>query len=134
MLQNSWMATAAEQRDSSPDEAGGGSEMAAGIMSVVQPSVEALDRQIVNTKRAQAHLNEQIELVSEVLHGIGDDSEYDLLEYVNKVEESKKRINRSGAVLEKIHDRLSQLQRDIARQIHKEKTDMHAPAPAPPKR
>ncbi|CAJ0583858.1 unnamed protein product, partial [Mesorhabditis spiculigera] len=130
------MATAAEQRDSSPDEAGGGSEMAAGWESclVVQPSVEALDRQIVNTKRAQAHLNEQIELVSEVLHGIGDDSEYDLLEYVNKVEESKSGINRSGAVLEKIHDRLSQLQRDIARQIHKEKTDMHAPAPAPPKR
>ncbi|CAJ0935547.1 unnamed protein product, partial [Mesorhabditis belari] len=118
----------------SPDEVGGGSEMAAGIMAVIQPSVQLLDSQIVSTKRAQAVLAEKIQDMADLLHNLGEEPEYDLDVYTRKIDDSKRRITNAGSTLEKIHDRLSKLQREIARQVHKEKTEMTAPAPAPPKR
>lgn len=49
---------------------------------------------------------------------------YDLDVYVRKLDESRKRIFNVSAKLQTIHDRMSQLQRNIARETFKQKQNL----------
>lgn len=59
---------------------------------------------------------------------------YDLDAYIRKLDESKARIATVGNVLQNVHDRLSRLQRNIAREVYQQKQRIIQPAPSPPSR
>ncbi|VDK82936.1 unnamed protein product [Litomosoides sigmodontis] len=59
---------------------------------------------------------------------------YELDLYVRKLDDSKKRITAVGNVLKNLHDRLTRLQRNIARQAYQQKQRVVQPAPSPPSR
>lgn len=59
---------------------------------------------------------------------------YDLDLYVRKLDDSKKRVTAIGNVLQNVHDRLSRLQRNIARQAYQQKQRIIQPVPSPPNR
>ena len=49
---------------------------------------------------------------------------YDLEKYVRKMDDSRRRINDTALRLQSVHDRMSQLQRNIARESFKKKQTM----------
>lgn len=51
---------------------------------------------------------------------------YDLDAYVQKIDESRKRVSNLSNRLHNIHDRMTALQRNIARETFKQKQDLDA--------
>lgn len=58
-----------------------------------------------------------------VLKKISDEQPmpYDLEKYVRKMDDSRRRINDTAVRLQSLHDKMSQLQRNIARESFKKK-------------
>jgi CII-binding regulator of phage lambda lysogenization HflD len=102
---------------------GGGNDMTEAIMDAVKPAVTKLDEQVKNTRKSQLHLMEQMESLSQFLKKISDEQPmpYDLEKYVRKMDDSRRRINDTAIRLQSVHDRMSQLQRNIARESFKKK-------------
>uniref|UniRef100_A0A915E0Z6 Biogenesis of lysosome-related organelles complex 1 subunit 7 n=1 Tax=Ditylenchus dipsaci TaxID=166011 RepID=A0A915E0Z6_9BILA len=112
-----------------PDPAlGGGSEMSEGIMEMVRPAIVKLDEQVKNTRKSQLALANHINQLSSYLKVIADeqDSPYDLDVYVRKLDDSRKRVSGLNLRLQSVHDRMSQLQRNIARETFKQKQQLKA--------
>ncbi|KAM3729220.1 SNARE-associated protein Snapin [Dirofilaria immitis] len=124
--------------ESSPDEVVDGAAvlMNDGIMGIVQPAVERLDSQIHAARASQYTLNMHIRELAQYLKEISDEQQapYDLDLYIRKLDDSKKRIMSIGNVLQNVHDRLSRLQRNIARQTYQQKQRIIQPVPSPPSR
>ncbi|VDL71062.1 unnamed protein product [Nippostrongylus brasiliensis] len=56
------------------------------------------------------------------LHELNEHEEpYDIQAYVGKLQDSKRRINNVNQIIGSVHDRLSRVQRLIAREIYKKK-------------
>ncbi|KAH7728978.1 SNARE-associated protein Snapin [Aphelenchoides avenae] len=118
------MSNLAASQSSSPDPAiGGGNDMSEGIMEMVRPAVLKLDEQVKNTRKSQLLMANQINQLSNFLKHIIDDqpSPVDLDSYVRKLDDSRKRVMNVSARLQQIHERMSQLQRSIARETFKQK-------------
>uniref|UniRef100_A0A0R3S0H7 Biogenesis of lysosome-related organelles complex 1 subunit 7 n=1 Tax=Elaeophora elaphi TaxID=1147741 RepID=A0A0R3S0H7_9BILA len=124
--------------ESSPDEMVHSDDMLLnnGIMGIVQPAVERLDSQVHAARVSQYTLNMHIRELAQYLKEISDEQQapYDLDLYVRKLDDSKKRVTAVGTVLQNVHDRLSRLQRNIARQTYQQKQRIIQPVPSPPKR
>lgn len=122
--------------ESSPDEPGGDVLLSSGIMGIVQPAVERLDRQVHAARASQYTLNTHIQALAQYLKEISDEQQmpYDLDLYVRKLDDSKRRIVAIGNVLQNVHDRLSRLQRNIAKEAYQQKQRIVQPAPSPPSR
>ncbi|KAL3989246.1 Snapin/Pallidin family protein [Acanthocheilonema viteae] len=123
--------------ESSPDEVVQGSAamlLSNGIMGIVQPAVERLDNQVHQARASQYTLNMHIRELAQYLKEISDEQQapYDLDFYVRKLDDSKKRVTVVGNVLQNVHDRLSRLQRNIARQVYQQKQRIIQPVPSPP--
>jgi len=107
---------------------GGGGDMSETIMELVQPTVCKLDEQIKNTRKSQLLLANQIDVFSNFLKQIADDRlmmPYDLESYVSKMDESRKRVLSLSTRLHNIHDRMSQIQRGLARESFKKKQELN---------
>uniref|UniRef100_A0A914YYL2 Biogenesis of lysosome-related organelles complex 1 subunit 7 n=1 Tax=Panagrolaimus superbus TaxID=310955 RepID=A0A914YYL2_9BILA len=102
---------------------GGGNDMTEAIMNAVKPAVVKLDEQVKNTRKSQLHLMEQMESLSQFLKKISDEQPmpYDLEKYVRKMDDSRRRINDTALRLQSVHDKMSILQRHIARESFKKK-------------
>ncbi|CAJ0569766.1 unnamed protein product, partial [Mesorhabditis spiculigera] len=102
--------------------------------AAVAPALEKLDGQIAATRDSQKLLNQNVEVLSEFLHELNSSDEpYDLISYELKLMDCKKRIVTTGTQLGNIHDRLSKLQRQIAREVYKKKQLVKTqPAPSAP--
>ncbi|CAG9536560.1 unnamed protein product [Cercopithifilaria johnstoni] len=124
--------------ESSPDEVihDGAVLLSNGIMGIVQPAVERLDNQVHAARASQFTLNMHIRELAQYLKEISDEQQapYDLDLYVRKLDDSKKRVAAIGYVLQNVHDRLSRLQRNIARQAYQQKQRIIQPVPPPPNR
>ncbi|VDK56318.1 unnamed protein product [Anisakis simplex] len=121
---------------SSPEQPGGGIQMAEGIMGIIQPAIEKLDTQVHNTRASQYALNAQIQALAQYLKEISSEQStpYDLDVYVRKLDDSKRRVNAVATVLQDVHDRMSRLQRNIARETYHHKQIITQPPPLPPNR
>ncbi|KAK0403778.1 hypothetical protein QR680_017117 [Steinernema hermaphroditum] len=109
---------------SSSEPIGGGSELTEGIMTVIRPAIHRLDEQVHNTRISQVALATQIDELSQYLKEINDqqsDVHYDLDSYVTKLDDSRRRVSSVSQTLQSIQERLSQLQRGIARESHTQK-------------
>ncbi|KJH47954.1 hypothetical protein DICVIV_05974 [Dictyocaulus viviparus] len=85
-------------------------------------SIESLEEQIRATRASQIELNEKIKEMAEFLHELNDHEEpYDIQLYVAKLQDSKRRLHNVSQVIGSVHDRLSRIQRMIAREIFKKK-------------
>ncbi|CAJ0935942.1 unnamed protein product, partial [Mesorhabditis belari] len=99
----------------------------------VAPALEALDNQILATRESQKLLNHNVDKMAEFLRQLNESEEpYDLISYEMKLADCKKRISSSANHLGEIHDRLSRLQRLIAREIYKKKSSIKGQAPLTP--
>uniref|UniRef100_A0A7E4VBR4 Biogenesis of lysosome-related organelles complex 1 subunit 7 n=1 Tax=Panagrellus redivivus TaxID=6233 RepID=A0A7E4VBR4_PANRE len=109
----------------SPSETpiGGGNDMTEAIMDAVRPAVTKLDEQVKDTRKSQLNLMTQMEELSQFLKKISDEQPmpYDLEKYVRKMDDSRKRINETTVRLQNIHERMGQLQRNIARESFKKR-------------
>uniref|UniRef100_A0A0K0DJX8 Biogenesis of lysosome-related organelles complex 1 subunit 7 n=1 Tax=Angiostrongylus cantonensis TaxID=6313 RepID=A0A0K0DJX8_ANGCA len=84
--------------------------------------IEGLEEQIRATRASQIELNERIKEMADFLHELNDHEEpYDIQVYVGKLQDSRRRVNNVNQVIGSVHDRLSRLQRLIAREIFKKK-------------
>ncbi|KHN86295.1 SNARE-associated protein Snapin [Toxocara canis] len=121
---------------SSPEQPGGSMQMTDGIMGIIQPAIERLDTQVHNTRASQYALNAQIQALAQYLKEITNEqaTPYDLDLYVRKLDDSRKRVNAVANVLQNVHDRMSRLQRNIARETYNQKQSITQPPPIPPKR
>ncbi|KAI1704588.1 snapin/Pallidin domain-containing protein [Ditylenchus destructor] len=111
-----------------PDPAiGGGSDMCEAIMEMVRPAVVKLDEQVKNTRKSQLMLANHINQLSSYLKVIGDEQSapYDLDAYVRKLDDSRKRVSSMTGRLQIIHERMSQLQRNIARETFRQKQQLN---------
>jgi hypothetical protein len=109
---------------STPDPTiGGGNEMSESIMEIIRPAVVKLDEQVKNTRKSQLLMANQIEQLSNFLKHITDDqpNPCDLDAYVRKLDESRRRVGNVSTRLQAIHERMGQLQRNIARETFKQK-------------
>ncbi|OZC08660.1 hypothetical protein X798_04341 [Onchocerca flexuosa] len=124
--------------ESSPDEMVDNGDMllSDGIMGIIQPAIERLDSQVHAARASQYTLNMHIRELAQYLKEISDEQQapYDLDLYVRKLDDSKKRVTAIGNVLQNVHDRLSRLQRNIARQAYQQKQRIIQPVPSPPNR
>ncbi|VDN19437.1 unnamed protein product [Gongylonema pulchrum] len=122
--------------ESSPDEVGGGVFLSDGIMGLIQPAVERIDNQVHATRLSQQKLKKHIETLAQYLKEISEEQQapYDLDSYVRKLDDSKRRIAAIGNSLQIVHDRLSRLQRNIARETYQQKQYIVQPAPPAPNR
>ncbi|KAI1710852.1 snapin/Pallidin domain-containing protein [Ditylenchus destructor] len=115
-----------------PDAAiGGGSDMCEAIMEMVRPAVVKLDEQVKNTRKSQLMLANHINQLSSYLKVIGDEQSapYDLDAYVTKLDDSRKRVSSMTGRLQIIHERMSQLQRNIARETFRQKQQLNKSQP-----
>uniref|UniRef100_A0A0M3I240 Biogenesis of lysosome-related organelles complex 1 subunit 7 n=2 Tax=Ascaris TaxID=6251 RepID=A0A0M3I240_ASCLU len=121
---------------SSPEQPGGGIQMTEGIMGIIQPAIERLDAQVHNTRASQYALNAQIQALAQYLKEITNEqaTPYDLDLYVRKLDDSRKRVNAVASVLQNVHDRMSRLQRNIARETYRQKQNLTQAPPLPPPR
>uniref|UniRef100_A0AC34R808 Biogenesis of lysosome-related organelles complex 1 subunit 7 n=2 Tax=Panagrolaimus sp. JU765 TaxID=591449 RepID=A0AC34R808_9BILA len=101
----------------------GGNDMTEAIMDAVRPAVHKLDEQVKNTRKSQLHLLAQMDELSQFLKKISDEQPmpYDLEKYVRKMDESRRRISETSVRLQVYHERMSQLQRLVARESFKKK-------------
>ncbi|VDM60314.1 unnamed protein product [Angiostrongylus costaricensis] len=84
--------------------------------------IEGLEEQIRATRASQIELNVRIKEMADFLHELNDHEEpYDIQVYVGKLQDSRRRVNNVNQVIGSVHDRLSRLQRLIAREIFKKK-------------
>uniref|UniRef100_A0A1I8ECN5 Biogenesis of lysosome-related organelles complex 1 subunit 7 n=2 Tax=Wuchereria bancrofti TaxID=6293 RepID=A0A1I8ECN5_WUCBA len=123
--------------ESSPDEVVDGNILlSSGIMGIVQPAVDRLGSHVHAARASQYTLNMHIRELAQYLKEISDEQQapYDLDLYVRKLDDSKKRVTAAGNVLQSVHDRLSRLQRNIARQVYQQKQRIIQPVPSPPNR
>ncbi|MFH4978813.1 hypothetical protein AB6A40_005522 [Gnathostoma spinigerum] len=120
---------------SSPEQADGGIEMSEGIMNIVRPAIEKLDAQVHATRASQYNLNAQIQDLAQYLKDITNEQQtpYDLDMYVRKLDDSRKRIQLVGNVLQSVHERMGKLQRNIAREAYQKKQLISRAPPLPPK-
>ncbi|KAI6192264.1 Biogenesis of lysosome-related organelles complex 1 subunit 7 [Aphelenchoides bicaudatus] len=115
---------------STPEPAiGGGNDISEGIMDIIRPSITKLDEQVKNTRKSQLLLAGDITKMSEYLKLINDDEQmpFDLDKYVRKLDDSQKRITNVATRLQALHDRMSTLQRQIARENFKHKQQTGQP-------
>uniref|UniRef100_A0A1I7YI58 Biogenesis of lysosome-related organelles complex 1 subunit 7 n=1 Tax=Steinernema glaseri TaxID=37863 RepID=A0A1I7YI58_9BILA len=112
---------------SSSEQVGGGNELTEGIMNVIGPAIHRLDEQVHNTRTSQVSLALQIDELSQYLKAINDeqsDVHYDLDVYVSKLDDSRRRVSNVSQTLLGIQERLSQLQRGIARESYAQKQNI----------
>ncbi|PAV89327.1 hypothetical protein WR25_05565 [Diploscapter pachys] len=117
---------------SSPSDIGGGSDMCDGLMALLKPAVEELDKQVLSAKKSQIMLAERIQEISDALHDMNDDEPYDLDELIRKLDDCRRRMAISYGIISNVNERLGVLQREIAREIHAKKQAITAPPPASP--
>ncbi|KAJ1354761.1 hypothetical protein KIN20_011786 [Parelaphostrongylus tenuis] len=109
------MMTSTDRGDVSVDS---GDLMFASIGSFIQ----GLEEQIRATRASQIELNAKIKEMADFLHELNDHEElYDIQLYVGKLQDSRRRVNNVNQVIGSVHDRLSRVQRLIAREIYKKK-------------
>ncbi|EYC31252.1 hypothetical protein Y032_0004g2053 [Ancylostoma ceylanicum] len=92
------------------------------IFASMGPIIQGLEDQIRATRGAQMQMSIKIKEMSDFLHELNEQEEpYDIQSYVGKLQDSKRRVNNVNQIMISVHDRLSRLQRLIAREIYKKK-------------
>ncbi|CAD5230767.1 unnamed protein product [Bursaphelenchus okinawaensis] len=102
---------------------GGGNDISEGIMEIVRPALQELDSQVKNTRKSQVSLAENVQKLSEYLKEILDEKQmpFDLGDYVRRLDDSTKRISNVQTRIQAMHDKMTQLQRQIAKETFKQK-------------
>ncbi|CAD5233349.1 unnamed protein product [Bursaphelenchus xylophilus] len=102
---------------------GGGNDISEGIMDIVRPALQTLDAQVKETRKSQIHLGENIQKLSEYLKEILDEKQmpFDLGDYVRRLDDSTKRIYNVQSRIQVMHEKMTHLQRQIARETFKQK-------------
>ncbi len=131
---NSTTATQEEEDDDPRVAAGGVSvnptveTLQEGIAGLLRPSVEAIDARVEETRRAQAELRANIDLLTSDLEAIraaqqeGAGGQPDLEAAIEKLNSSKKRVVVVANLLKGAQDRLNRVHRDCARETAKRRT------------
>ncbi|WKY05053.1 hypothetical protein Q1695_005790 [Nippostrongylus brasiliensis] len=92
------------------------------MFAMMGTMIEALEEQIRSTRGAQLEMSTRVNEMAEFLHELNEHEEpYDIQAYVGKLQDSKRRINNVNQIIGSVHDRLSRVQRLIAREIYKKK-------------
>ncbi|ETN77545.1 hypothetical protein RB195_014319 [Necator americanus] len=92
------------------------------IFASMGPVIQSLEDQIRATRLAQMQMSNKIKEMSDFLHELNEQEEpYDIQTFVGKLQDSKRRVNNVNQIMISVHDRLSRLQRLIAREIYKKK-------------
>ncbi|KAI6180209.1 Biogenesis of lysosome-related organelles complex 1 subunit 7 [Aphelenchoides besseyi] len=99
----------------SDDPDGGCRDVSESIMQMIRPSVEKLDTQVKNTRKSQISLIADVNQIAELLKQINDNQ----LQMPFDLEKLTSLSTRMTA----IHDRISQLQRQIARETFRHKNE-----------
>ncbi|KAI6231029.1 Biogenesis of lysosome-related organelles complex 1 subunit 7 [Aphelenchoides besseyi] len=110
----------------SDDPDGGCRDVSESIMQMIRPSVEKLDTQVKNTRKSQISLIADVNQIAELLKQINDNQlqmPFDLEKFVRKLDDSQKRLTSLSTRMTAIHDRISQLQRQIARETFRHKNE-----------
>ena len=106
-----------------------------GIVNLVRPTVEAIDERVGETRKAQAELRDNIELLSrdlEAIRAAQDDPSLrslDLESAINKLNESKKRVVVVANLLKGAQDRLNRVHQNCLKETAKRRTLLE-PGPA----
>ncbi|CAI4228048.1 unnamed protein product [Auanema sp. JU1783] len=92
------------------------------MLSSMRESITQLENQITHTRNSQDLMIKNITVLSDYLHGFNESEvPYDLQVYVDKLHDSKRRIAATETTMGQLHDRLSRLQRQIAREVYNTK-------------
>ena len=101
----------------------------------MRPTVEAIDERVGETRKAQAELRDNIELLSrdlEAIRAAQDDPSLrnlDLESAINKLNESKKRVVVVANLLKGAQDRLNKVHQNCLKETAKRRTLLE-PGPA----
>ncbi|XP_046842290.1 SNARE-associated protein Snapin-like [Xenia sp. Carnegie-2017] len=113
---------------SSKDEKTSIPSFSAGLMLVLQPSIEALDEKVNVVRASQVELREKIDELGADLAQLNErqDLPVDLEPYVKKLIGSRRRITLVNNILHNAQERLKRLNSNIARQTAKKKSEIDA--------
>jgi len=102
--------------------------LAAGILGILSPSVEQVDRKITEVRKSQAELREQIDRLSEELRLLSEKQKVpvDLDTYIKKLANSRKRIMLVNDILQNVQDRLEKLHRNVSRETARQRAAIEA--------
>lgn len=102
-----------------------------GLVGLLRPSLEALDKGVCNTRDAQNELKDRINSLEQQLLAIEAEQScpVDLESYINKLNNSKKRILIVNTILQGAQDRLNKVHQNCLKETAKRRTLLE-PTPA----
>jgi len=105
-----------------------------GLMNLLTPVVSELDDRVKATRQSQILLRQQIDGLAEDLRALSDGyhTPYDLEPYMRKIQDSRKRVAVVSSILQNAQDRLTKLQRNIAKETERRKSMLEPPSPPAP--
>lgn len=101
-----------------------------GILNILKPAVEEIDQNVMNTRKSQLLLRENIDKLTVELQTLASVQKppIDLDPYVKKLLVCRRKVTIVNSVLQNTQERLNKLQQNIIRDINRKKTLAESPS------
>lgn len=104
------------------------SDLTNGILKLLKPAVEQVDRRVLDVRESQLNLREHIDKLTADLQKLMEEQKppIDLDVYVKKLINCRRKVVVVNSVLNNAHERLNKLQQNIIRETNKKKSTLDA--------